>query len=441
MPTNAPLGLCPICLLTHAIDDEATDLSHAGEAGTTDGWSVDGPHDGGTGTLPDPSGEIGTQIESPVVRSPSSGRLTARGHYQLMGEIGQGGMGTVFKAHDPELGRDLAVKVLHERHRATSDLIRRFIEEAQIGGQLQHPGIVPVYELGAFGDGRPYFTMKLIKGRTLATLLKERVDVADDLPRLLGIFEQVAQTMAYAHSRGVIHRDLKPSNIMVGAFGEVQVMDWGLAKILPIAFAQTAALERPANETVVATVRPKADGDHTEFGSAMGTPAYMAPEQACGETESIDRRADVFALGSILCEILTDWPAFAGGSAQEVLRSARRGNTAAALARLEKCGADLKLLGLARDCLAVEARDRPADAGAVAGRMTAYLAGVQVRLARPSCLVSRPRPGSRKRRSAVCWLSSSPRRHADAPRKPFQGQPWNGSGGGCSLAWRHRCWP
>jgi serine/threonine-protein kinase len=371
-----------------AMDDEPLELSQAVEPGETNLWSEDDSHRSGTGTLEDPDGEVpdvlagqtGAERESPVVRPPASGRPTARGHYELLGEIGHGGMGTVFKGRDPDLGRDLAVKVLHPRHRNAGDLVRRFIEEAQIGGQLQHPGIVPVYELGSFSDGRPYFTMKLIKGRTLATLLNERVDPAQDLPRLLGIFEQVAQTMAYAHSRGVIHRDLKPSNIMVGSFGEVQVMDWGLAKILPRDGAQAAVDERPAGETVVATVRPKGEGDHTEFGSALGTPAYMAPEQACGETDTVDRRADVFALGSILCEILTGSPAFADGSTNEVLRSARRGDTAAALARLERCGADLELLGLARDCLAVDARQRPADAGVVAGRMSAYLAGVQERL-------------------------------------------------------------
>jgi Protein kinase domain len=126
------------------------------------------------------------------------------------------------RGHPAEEARDLAVKVLLEAHRDKPDLIRRFVEEAQIGGQLQHPGIVPIYELGTFADRRPCFAMKLVKGQTLAALLAGRSSPADGLPRFLGIFEQVCQTVAYAHARGVIHRDLKPSNVMVGSFGEVQ---------------------------------------------------------------------------------------------------------------------------------------------------------------------------------------------------------------------------
>jgi serine/threonine protein kinase len=127
----------------------------------------------------------------------------------------------VLKGRDPDLGRDVALKVLREDLRENADMVRRFVEEAQFGGQLQHPGVVPIYELGTFADRRPFFAMKLVKGRTLAQLLEDRKDFADDLPRFLSIFEAICQTMAYAHARGVIHRDLKPSNVMVGSFGEV----------------------------------------------------------------------------------------------------------------------------------------------------------------------------------------------------------------------------
>src|SRR5262249_35337964 len=149
------------------------------------------------------------------------------------------GMGAILKGRDTDLGRDIAIKVLLETHRGRPELVQRFVEEAQIAGQLQHPGIVPVYELGQFPDRRPFFTMKLIKGRTLAALLAERGSPGADTPspsermRWLKVFEQVCQTVAYAHAHGVLHRDLKPANVMVGNFGEVQVMDWGLAKVLP----------------------------------------------------------------------------------------------------------------------------------------------------------------------------------------------------------------
>src|SRR5204862_1186994 len=130
--------------------------------------------------------------------------------YQLLGEIARGGMGVVLKGRDPDLGRDVAMKVLHEKLASRPEMVQRFVEEAQIGGQLQHPGIVPVYELGLMADQRPYFTMKLVKGRTLAALFQQRQSPADDRGRMLAIFESVCQTVAYAHSKGVLHRDLKP---------------------------------------------------------------------------------------------------------------------------------------------------------------------------------------------------------------------------------------
>ncbi len=167
--------------------------------------------------------------KDPIVR-PRSNEVpsdASDSRYQLAGEIARGGMGAIIKGRDVDLGRDLAIKVLLDAHKDKPEVVQRFIEEAQIGGQLQHPGIVPVYELGQFGDQRPFFSMKLVKGETLAGLLSARKSPTADRAKYLGIFEHVCQTMAYAHSRGVIHRDLKPANIMVGAFGEVQVMDWG----------------------------------------------------------------------------------------------------------------------------------------------------------------------------------------------------------------------
>jgi serine/threonine protein kinase len=263
---------------------------------------------------------------SPIVR-PSSEEMPDKqdpaARLQVYGEIARGGMGAVLKGRDMDLGRDVAVKVLLETHRGKTELVQRFVEEAQIAGQLQHPGIAPVYELGQFADKRPYFTMKLVKGKTLATLLAARKTPDEERSRYVGIFAQVCQTLAYAHARGVIHRDLKPSNVMVGAFGEVQVMDWGLAKVLKeggIADELRSRARQQAEVSVIRTTRSEGSstpevGSHTQAGTLLGTPAYMAPEQARGEVELVDERADVFGLGAILCEILTGQPPFVGKGA------------------------------------------------------------------------------------------------------------------------------
>jgi serine/threonine-protein kinase len=301
------------------------------------------------------------------------------GRYEVSGRVGSGGMGEVLRVRDPDLKRDLAVKVLLDRHSGRPDVLQRFLEEAQIGGQLQHPGVVPVYELGCFPDQRPYFTMKLVEGRTLADLLKERSSNSHELPHFLQIFEQVCQTVAYAHSRGVLHRDLKPQNIMVGGFGEVQVMDWGLAKVLNRESA-TAALEEDVES--LHTVRSDEEGEASRAGSVLGTPAYMAPEQARGDVDRIDRRTDVFGLGAILCEILTGRPPYTGQGSQELLRRAERADLAEGFARLDGCGTDAELIALAKACLAAERDERPRDAGAAAAAVGAYRTEVQERLRR-----------------------------------------------------------
>src|SRR6476659_8914943 len=151
--------------------------------------------------------------------------------FELFGEIGRGGMGVVYRARDLSLDRDVAVKLLKDGFAADSPLTRRFIDEARITAQLQHPSVPAVYRVGSLPDGRPFLAMKLIKGHTLAQLLHQRKDREIDRGLFLAVFEQICHAIAYAHSRSVIHRDLKPSNVMVGQFGEVQVMDWGLAKM------------------------------------------------------------------------------------------------------------------------------------------------------------------------------------------------------------------
>jgi serine/threonine-protein kinase len=318
---------------------------------------------------------------------------TRIGRYEIAGEIARGGIGAVLRGRDPVLGRDLAIKILldasSDRSEETQRLIeQRFVEEAQIGGQLQHPGIVPVHELGRADDGRPYFTMKLVKGRTLAELLQERPDPAHDLPRYLKVFEQVCQTVAYAHSRRVIHRDLKPLNVMVGAFGEVQVMDWGLAKVLrdhdPAhpgpAPAQEDAGPPPPPTTEVRTAPSDLPGRATQAGSAWGTLAYMPPEQARGQSDRVDERSDVFALGAILCEILTGQPPYTGRTTHDLYFQAVSAELADALTRLDGCRAEAELLRLAKACLSPQPESRPRDAGQVAAAVAAYLASVQERL-------------------------------------------------------------
>jgi serine/threonine-protein kinase len=395
LPAEVAQGICPACLLRAGLDPGCQ--TSLGETRASYQVTMSQQHAHAGRVLEGLASSIGSiprvllpdtekdDRGAPVIKpsSPEMPPLAERGdRYHLFGEIARGGMGAILKGRDADLGRDLAVKVLLEAHTGKPDLLRRFVEEAQIGGQLQHPGIVPVYELGAFADRRPYFTMKLVKGRTLATLLAERASPSDELPRFLGIFEQVAQTVAYAHARGVIHRDLKPSNVMVGSFGEVQVMDWGLAKVLEEGgvFDDQREKARPLEVSVIRTVRSGSATDESQPGSVLGTPAYMAPEQAGGDLEQTDRRADVFGLGATLCEILTGEPPYTGRTSAEVMRKALRSDTQDAITRLDACGADAELIALVKECLASEPDQRPRHAGVVAGRTAAYLAGVQERL-------------------------------------------------------------
>jgi serine/threonine-protein kinase len=298
------------------------------------------------------------------------------GRYELLEEIARGGMGAVWRARDPELNRDLAIKVMRPEVRHNPDLVRRFLEEAQITAQLPHPGIVPVHDIGKDEDGLPFLVMKLVRGRTLEQLLAERDSPRNDLARFVDVFEQVCQAVAFAHEHRVLHRDLKPGNVMVGRFGEVQVMDWGLAKVKILAETKPDdSRTEPGSE--VQTRRSREGAALTE--GALGTWAYMPPEQANGEVEWVDERSDVFALGGILCAILTGHPPYIGDG-HKVKRKSQCGDTAEALARLDGCGADVELVALAKACLSAEWVERPADAGAVARRVAAYRQGTEERL-------------------------------------------------------------
>lgn len=295
--------------------------------------------------------------------------------YKVTRELARGGMGIVLAARDPKLGRDVAIKVLLPGHRF-GDAAQRFVQESKITARLPHPGIPPVYELGELPDGDPFLAMKLVRGRTLAAELTRGAPTAD-LSRFMQVFEQIAQAVGFAHSQNVIHRDLKPANVMVGAFGEVQVMDWGIAKEVGGPESGARAI-RAATELMTAERCAEDDPVQTRAGLALGTPSYMAPEQARGEP--LGPPADVFALGGILCDILTGHPPFEGDTAHDTFQRAARGDVTAAFVRLDSCTADAELVALCKQLLAPRAVDRPADGKAVADAVADYRASVEQRL-------------------------------------------------------------
>lgn len=215
--------------------------------------------------------------------------------YDAVDVIGRGGMGVVFRVHDRELRRDVALKVLSARE--VSDEARvRMLDEARILAQLEHPGIVPVHDVGVLPDGRVFYTMKLVRGSRLDDYASDVRDIGD----LLRVFMRTCEAVAFAHSQGVVHRDLKPGNVMVGAFGEVLVLDWGVAKLL--GREQGPEVVAPESESS----QPPAPGErvNTATGAILGTPGFMAPEQERGESTRVDRRSDVYALGAMLRQML-----------------------------------------------------------------------------------------------------------------------------------------
>ncbi|MFO1051810.1 MAG: serine/threonine-protein kinase [Planctomycetota bacterium] len=239
--------------------------------------------------------------------------------YRLVGLLGRGGMGSVWEVEDRTLERHVALKVVGEAEGETSG-VARIPQEARTMARLEHPGVVPVHEVGTLGDGRTYYAMKLVRGERLDVHLAERRALDDRLR----VFERVLETMAFAHARGVVHRDLKPGNVMVGEFGEVLVLDWG------VAFRGSAA-EEP--------------------GTVVGTEGFMAPEQARGEIDATDARADVFALGRMLAEILREG----------------EGRPSAALRAISRCAA------------AVDPGERYADASELRDDLRRERAGLQTR--------------------------------------------------------------
>jgi PAS domain S-box-containing protein len=283
-----------------------------------------------------------------------------------------GGIGRVWVAHDGDLGRDVALKELRPERAEHAALWVRFLQEARITGQLEHPGVVPVYELARRRDDQqPFYTMRFVKGRTLSEAArvfhdKRLAGQADalDLPVLLNAFVTVCNTVAYAHSRGVIHRDLKGQNVVLGDFGEVVVLDWGLAKRLGQPDGAPAAVATSEDPGA-------ADSGQTVQGQALGTPAYMAPEQAAGRLELIDRRTDVYGLGAVLYEILTGQPPFAGPDTLTVLRKVQEEEPAPPRHFWPDVPAALGAL-----CLRALAKD-PADRPAAAAELAQEVQGWQ----------------------------------------------------------------
>ncbi|MBI4614970.1 MAG: tetratricopeptide repeat protein [Planctomycetes bacterium] len=344
-------------------------------------------------SIRDVAGErAATEVEQVVRNRPATGEpAAALGRYPVEGTLGRGGMGEVLRVRDPELGRSLAAKVMRRTAGEGEPLYQKFLAEARITGQLEHPNIPPVHELGVACDGRAYFTMKEVVGKDLAKVLGEigerdgrrpsshrlravrpgqaaRSTPAareSSLHRLLQIFLKVADAVAFAHSKGVIHRDLKPANVMVGEFGEVLVMDWGLAKVVGDSGTESGTGTGTGTGTMGAT----------QAGTVMGTPAYMPPEQATGEVSRLDQRSDIYSLGAILYEILTLVPPYTGGDVREVLDKVIEGKLRPPSRRAPGREIPRELEAAVLLAMASEPAERYQDVASFRADIEAYLAG------------------------------------------------------------------
>ena len=294
----------------------------------------------------------------------SVGAATSDGQrFRLLRPHARGGLGEVFVALDAELHREVALKQILEKHADDPVSRQRFVAEAEITGGLEHPGVVPVYGLGTYGGGRPYYAMRFIKGDSLKEAIEHvprrrhaaRSDPGRrslELRKLLRRFLDVCNAIDYAHSRGVIHRDLKPANIILGKHGETLVVDWGLAK----------AVGRADPSVGEQTIAPSSSGSsETLPGSALGTPAYMSPEQAAGDLDRLGPRSDVYSLGATLYCLLTGKPPFEGDDVGEILRKVQAGDVRAP--REVDPALDEALEAVCLKAMATKPEDRYAVAG------------------------------------------------------------------------------
>jgi len=299
--------------------------------------------------------------------------------FRILRPHARGGLGEVFVAQDSELPREVALKQIQSHHANDPVSRERFVREAEITGGLEHPGIVPVYGLGTYLDGRLYYAMRFIRGETLREAIGRFH--ADDGPsrdlsvrsvelrRLLTHLLKACHAMEYAHSRGVMHRDLKPSNIMVGKYGETLVVDWGLAKA---AGKDDLSARGGLSSEPVLQPRSGSTSEPTAMGKALGTPAYMSPEQAAGRIDLVGVRSDVYSLGATMYEILTGRAPVQGDSVDELLRRAERGE----LPRPRDVKPAVRgcLQSICLKALAREPADRYPTAAALAGDIERWLA-------------------------------------------------------------------
>jgi eukaryotic-like serine/threonine-protein kinase len=337
--------------------------------------------------------------------------------YEYIKEIARGGMGRVVLVRDRFLRRRMAMKLLNVPDaRQSKFFTERFLAEAQTTGQLEHPNIVPIHDLGVFPDGRQFFTMKFVKGDTLSAVFR-RLSAGDpqtiekySLSRLLGIFQQIANGLSFAHARGVIHRDLKPDNIMLGEFGEVLVMDWGLAKLKQTPPAKASAQPLAAScedENDILFGIDSLEVEGTVAGTIAGTPGYMSPEQARGDVHEIDERSDIYALGAMLYEMLSGSPPYNQANGRERVYSAAveeaielpalrlRKNAALRAAQVPR-----ELSAVALKALSPKAQDRYASAQEFGEDIQRFLEGRTV-LACPDTALQRTLKWARRNRSMV----------------------------------------